>query len=1028
MKKIYPFLLLFFAIMLMMKHDDAFSQDYSSLSNLPQQSEKSSGVYPPRESSAFPCDSKEPVRAGSIRVNREDYVNGKLVTTLTPEEFVIDVLLGQGGDKCAVNGMISNVVFTGYGWDQATETWTAAAENRSLSYFCGGTENEIEIINGDTVVMSLDMRSGILLTTGPGRCAEGPNTSGSACGSQSPYVMLNGDADMLTLGPVTDGARLEFDFVPLQHKISFEYIFASEEYSEFVYGVNDVFGFFMAEVDDYGNIIPGTTQNIALLPNSIIPITINTVNWDASCNSTPACFPGCPDNCSIDAANPQYFVPNYDTAPYQGQYMQFDGRTVVLTAEANVTPGKTYHLKLAVANVMDNAYGSGVFLRAGSLDIGSGFINLGPGGLEMNNVFEGCEGNALEIKFPPSDTEITYIDFEYSGTAVGDIVQLDNSPMPTSLEIPLLETSVTIPYKVKSPVTLNGGEVQIIATTQRGNCDQIDSVLLTVYSKITDPQIATTIACTAGGGSITVTITGGSPNAQMSIDGGNSWQLVSDPFTGVEPDEYLLMITDYISCDTLFLPVTLYGQPVLSNTTTIIPDMCSGKMAQYTATCVIEGVIFSWERDEIPGISPPTGSGTGPTIKETLTNSTSEPITVTYVYTLIIDDCHNTQEVTVVVYPELVQPDPDDATIPYNTTHTFDLAPAIGGSGAITYLWQESIDGSTWTTAPPPNDNEYYTTPVLTCSRYYRRQATSEFCNKITSAAALVTVTFPITLIPEPPNGGDVVGEGDYACGSPVIVIAIPDTCYNFVNWTEDDVVVSTNSSYLFIATAPRILTAHFIPKQYAILTEEDPDEGGETYGGGNHDCGTEVTVTAVPAYGYDFVNWTEDDDEVANTPDYTFIAAEHRLLTAHFEPKMYDIELLVNPPLPLVAGDVFGAGSYPYGENITVSAVAETCYFFVNWTEDNVEVSKNADYTFTVTKDRILVANFDRLSYDVIVLPNPTGGGTVDGGGSHLCGDTIPIWAVPNDCYDFVDWTENGVSLSTDPYYDFIVTGHHVL
>ncbi|MCL2041126.1 MAG: InlB B-repeat-containing protein [Bacteroidales bacterium] len=314
-------------------------------------------------------------------------------------------------------------------------------------------------------------------------------------------------------------------------------------------------------------------------------------------------------------------------------------------------------------------------------------------------------------------------------------------------------------------------------------------------------------------------------------------------------------------------------------------------------------------------------------------------------------------------------------------------------------------------------------TPVETNTTY------SFTATKSRTLVANFTPLYDIIVIPSPAVGdNDATGGGSYPHGTPVIVTAIADTCYIFVNWTKDGEVVSNNPIYLFIAVEPCTLIANFIPKQYVILTEEDPDEGGETYGGGNHDCGTDVTVTAVPAYGYDFVNWTEDDDEVANTPDYTFIAAEHRLLTAHFEPKIYDIELLVNPPLPLVAGDVFGAGSYPYGENITVSAVAEPCYFFVNWTEDNVEVSKNADYTFTVTKDRILVANFDRFSYDVVVLPSPTGGGTVGGGGSHLCGDTIPIWAVPNDCYDFVDWTENGVSLSTDPYYDLIVTGHHVL
>ena len=284
-------------------------------------------------------------------------------------------------------------------------------------------------------------------------------------------------------------------------------------------------------------------------------------------------------------------------------------------------------------------------------------------------------------------------------------------------------------------------------------------------------------------------------------------------------------------------------------------------------------------------------------------------------------------------------------------------------------------------------------------------------------------------VIPSPAVGdNDATGGGTYPHGSPVIVTAIADTCYVFVNWTENGVVVSTNPIYLFIAVGPRILIANFIPKPYVIATLEDPDEGGETTGDGVYDCGTAATVKAIPNYGYHFVDWTEDGVWVSGNATYTFIVSDHHTLTAHFERNSYDIELYVNPPLPLIAGTVSGGGSYLYEENITVSAVAEPCYTFINWTENNVEVSINADYTFTVTKDRILVANFERKNYDVLALAEPTGGGEAYGSGNYPCGDTITLWAEPADCYEFVNWTENGVPVSTDPIYELIVSGYHVL
>ncbi|MCL2246466.1 MAG: choice-of-anchor L domain-containing protein, partial [Lentimicrobiaceae bacterium] len=509
MKKVYPFLILFFATMLFLQHDNAFSQD------LPPR------TPPPQQRSINPTPA-----AGSIWVNRNiDLINGRPCTDLSPEELVRDVLLGQAGGGCATGGQISNVNFFNY--NKASTTWNHTPDQRTLSYFSHGT-----------IGSGLEMVSGLLLTTGDCRDVEGPNSYPSGVPSTVPYESLTSDPNLTQLPNghnLTNGAKLEFDFVPLQSEISFDYIFASEEYEYPYYQTYyDVFGFFISELDAGGNVIASTTRNIAKLPNGQ-EVSIATVN---------------------PTTNIQYYVAN------TGVYMEFLGRTIVLTAKANVIPGIKYRLKLAVANFSDNAYGTGVFLRAGSLDLGAGVKNFGEGGLEINTLFEGCETNALEINFLPSQLATTSVTLAYSGTAANDIRQLNNAPMPTSLTAPPLSTSVTIPYKVASPVTANGGNIRIIASTSQGGCEQIDTINLVVYSAII-PEVTTIPSCEEGEGGIAVSVSGGSPKARMSLDEGLNWQLVGQSFSGLSQGDYELWITDSISCDTLFIPVTIDALPEL---------------------------------------------------------------------------------------------------------------------------------------------------------------------------------------------------------------------------------------------------------------------------------------------------------------------------------------------------------------------------------------------------------------------------------------------------------------------------------
>jgi hypothetical protein len=150
--------------------------------------------------------------------------------------------------------------------------------------------------------------------------------------------------------------------------------------------------------------------------------------------------------------------------------------------------------------------------------------------------------------------------------------------------------------------------------------------------------------------------------------------------------------------------------------------------------------------------------------------------------------------------------------------------------------------------------------------------------------------------------------------------------------------------------------------------------------------------------------------------------------LTANFTLKAFEIILLA---YPTNAGEVSGGGTYSYGEEITVHAVPDPIHSFVNWTEDGIEVSKDADYQFIVTSSRTLTANFDKAFFNVIAKIHPdydTPNTYTEGSGMYEVNTLATVTAFSSDCYRFKNWTIDDEEISTDNPYAFIVTGNVTL
>lgn len=126
----------------------------------------------------------------------------------------------------------------------------------------------------------------------------------------------------------------------------------------------------------------------------------------------------------------------------------------------------------------------------------------------------------------------------------------------------------------------------------------------------------------------------------------------------------------------------------------------------------------------------------------------------------------------------------------------------------------------------------------------------------------------------------------------------------------------------------------------------------------------------------------------------------------------------------PAGAGSVDGDGVFSTLDMAALQAeAAHAGYVFVNWTVEGNEVSTDADYGFTVTEDTVLVANFATVYADIEITASPAAGGAVSGGGEHQLTSEATVTVDVYDGFDFVNWTEAGIEVSTDESYSFTVT-----
>ena len=266
---------------------------------------------------------------------------------------------------------------------------------------------------------------------------------------------------------------------------------------------------------------------------------------------------------------------------------------------------------------------------------------------------------------------------------------------------------------------------------------------------------------------------------------------------------------------------------------------------------------------------------------------------------------------------------------------------------------------------------------------------------------------YTIALTANPLLSGTMTGAGSFNLGDSVTVVATPNAGFTFTNWTDAATVISSNATYKFKISTNRTLVANYTSIPYTVALSSLPIAGGTTTGGGVFNSGASVTVKAVPAVGYSFTNWTDGAAVASTDANYTFIIGSNKTLVAHYAvaAAQYTLALSSNP---LLGGTTSGAGSFNSGASVTATAVKNLGYTFTNWKEGANIVSTNTIYTFPISGNRTLVANFtlvpvNNFTLDVIavngtVLANPDQP-------TYLQGASVVLTATPDPGFTFTSW-----------------------
>ena len=452
----------------------------------------------------------------------------------------------------------------------------------------------------------------------------------------------------------------------------------------------------------------------------------------------------------------------------------------------------------------------------------------------------------------------------------------------------------------------------------------------------------------------------------------------------------------------------------------------------------------------------------------------------------------------------------------------FEIMPQLNGNDAFANPLQFDCTGYSGMSFP-------YTTPALTNYDTYLIHMWGDFALTALTlmdtnpVVPVSTFTNTIAASVSPVGAGTVGGAGDYPSNSVCRLSAAPNVGWGFKNWTQNGTQVSSSAAYTFTVRSNRTLVANFVPA-YTVTTAAAPGYGGSASGGGLFNSNAILTVRAVAASGFQFVNWTDFGTPVSTATNYSFTLTGNHALTANFtllpQTALFDFDTgwpalsqsqgmpgsqsnnlltayfstisggwsiqtrqsstigappsfagnflypstwwssfqiqfsapITNLAFDFMTGDVSSEYNTPGTVRITAytnsvatpavgSGTAQGTWANGAYPDGHINFSSATPFTIVTVDiapigvvsglllvDNIVAQRAAAQSFNLTATASPTNAGFISGAGSYAGGSTADLTATANFGFDFANWTENGTVVETLPTYSFIVTTNRIL
>lgn len=586
-------------------------------------------------------------------------------------------------------------------------------------------------------------------------------------------IAINSDPQLqsLKLGKsLKDVARLEFDFIPSSDSIKFTYVFASNEYLTAVCtDYDDVFGFFISGPNPAGGNY--TNKNIALVPGTNLPVSINTINSGISNGSVSPCF----------LNYTQYyhsFIPN----------ITYRGGTVPLIASAKVIPCSTYHIKIAICDVTNGIYDSGVFLKANSFSstpvaITKTFSNPT---ISDTSIIRGCNNAIIKFRLP-NPLSINYaIPLIKQGSAINGI---DYAAIPDTIFIPANSDSVILNITAfQNAGFITPKFIKLIAKT--ASC-YYDTLIINILPNLPLNITAkgdTSVCPINNGVAVSVSASGGiSPYVFHWNDGDTNLQRIVHPLASTLYQVTLIDKCNMVVKDSVLITVFPKINLLVNANPSII---CKGQSAALNVSGANSYIWTSNIPD--PGLQS----------QNNINNPIVKPLQTTlyYVSATDINGCKAKDSISVSVLPSLnpaIIAIPNPVSISDPTVHFTDAS-----TGSVSWFWNTG-DGFT------TNQQDFIHTYIAALSGNYTVTLVVSNINGCTDSCKVEVVIFhelklfiPNAFTPDLPNLNNVFkayGEG---------IVWFEMLIYN--RWgqllfTSNDIELGWNGKFLNEAAAPGV-------------------------------------------------------------------------------------------------------------------------------------------------------------------------------------------------------------------------------